>query len=561
MSTSTVTPPARPAGKPAAPHWFLRRILWPLRNLWRSLTSMRTALVLLFCWPWPRSPALLPQRELNEQKTLQYIDSHGTVGEWMDRLQLFDVFSSVWFTAIYVLLFVSLVGCLTPRMIEHAKSLRAKPVAALRNLGRLPRHETFTVDGAPDEIAERITGRLGGWRRSPPNARSPTARGSSRCRRRRATCANSATSCSTSRCSASSSRSHWARCTATRAPAVSSPTASRGCATPRPRCTTRSGPEASSTAPICRRSASRSMTSATFLPNGQPSMYNAEVSYTDSVGAGVPTDWKHTSIKVNEPLRLAGDRVYVLGNGYAPTFTVTFPNGQKRTQTVLFIPEEMATMLSSGAARFDTPAGMYPDEDERRNNQIALQGIFAPTAEFTGSGGKLLQSASPIPKKPAVAIDVYKGDTGLDTGRPQNVYQLDSDLMHQAGSSARPASTWNRAVAHPRRRYDRHLRRLQTLGVGAGLARPRAEVGTRVRRLDAGGSARLAAGAAQAVVGQAGGDGRGRGCARRRQPGKRRTVVEIAGLARTDQAGWGEGFSDQAAALVGNDAGRRVRGL
>ncbi|MDH3061025.1 cytochrome C biogenesis protein ResB, partial [Gordonia alkanivorans] len=36
--------------------------------------------------------------------------------------------------------------------------------------------------------------------------------------------------------------------------------------------------------------------------------------------------------------------------------------------------------------------------------------------------------------------------------------------------------------------------------------------------------------------------------------GKRRTVVEIAGLARTDQAGWGEGFEDQAAALVADDA-------
>ena len=62
------------------------------------------------------------------------------IGPWLDRLQAFNVFSSFWFTAIYVLLFVSLVGCLTPRMIEHVRSLRATPVAAPRNLARLPKH-------------------------------------------------------------------------------------------------------------------------------------------------------------------------------------------------------------------------------------------------------------------------------------------------------------------------------------------------------------------------------------------------------------------------------------
>ena len=71
------------------------------------------------------------------------------IGPWLDRLQAFDVFSSFWFTAIYVLLFVSLVGCLTPRMIEHARSLRATPVAAPRNLARLPKHASAQLSPAP----------------------------------------------------------------------------------------------------------------------------------------------------------------------------------------------------------------------------------------------------------------------------------------------------------------------------------------------------------------------------------------------------------------------------
>lgn len=50
-------------------------------------------------------------------------------------------------------------------------------------------------------------------------------------------------------------------------------------------------------------------------------------------------------IRVNHPLRIAGDRIYVLGNGFAPTFTVTWPNGESRTQTAPFLPQDVQTML------------------------------------------------------------------------------------------------------------------------------------------------------------------------------------------------------------------------
>ena len=120
---------------------ILRLLAQKWRNTWRALTSMGTALVLLFLLALGAIPgALLPQRSLNAGKVDDYVQSHPLIGPWLDRLQAFDVFSSFWFTAVYVLLFVSLVGCLTPRMIEHARSLRATPVAAPRNLARLPKH-------------------------------------------------------------------------------------------------------------------------------------------------------------------------------------------------------------------------------------------------------------------------------------------------------------------------------------------------------------------------------------------------------------------------------------
>src|SRR5690349_2663015 len=142
-----------------------RRIWAPIRNTWRTLTSMGTALVLLFLLALAAIPgALLPQRSLNESKVDEYLGQHPTIGPWLDRLQAFDVFSSFWFTAIYVLLFVSLVGCLTPRLLEHVRSLRAVPVAAPRNLARLPKYFTAETAGEPVAVAETVSRRLRRWR-------------------------------------------------------------------------------------------------------------------------------------------------------------------------------------------------------------------------------------------------------------------------------------------------------------------------------------------------------------------------------------------------------------
>ena len=45
-------------------------------------------------------------------------------------------------------------------------------------------------------------------------------------------------------------------------------------------------------------------------------------------GADLASDtWRPYSLKVNSPLRTAGDRVYLFGHGYALQFTVTFPDG------------------------------------------------------------------------------------------------------------------------------------------------------------------------------------------------------------------------------------------
>ena len=109
--------------KNAAP---IRNTAATVRNTWRGLTSMRTALVLLFLLALAAVPgALLPQRSLNAGKVATYIANRPTLGPLMDKLELFDVFGSFWFTAVYVLLFISLVGCILPRCVDHAKDRKS----------------------------------------------------------------------------------------------------------------------------------------------------------------------------------------------------------------------------------------------------------------------------------------------------------------------------------------------------------------------------------------------------------------------------------------------------
>lgn len=399
--------------------WLLQRA----RAGWRALTSMGTALVLLFLLALGAVPgALLPQRSLNESKVDIYLLEHPVLGEVFDRLQLFDVFSSFWFTAIYVLLFISLVGCLTPRIIEHIRSLRAVPVPAPRNLGRLPRHAEITVAGDPAAVADRISRQLKGWRRVTRRSGEITEISAEKGYLREF----------------GNIVFHFSLLGLLAAIAVGKLFGYEGnviviadggpgvcSASPAAFDSFRAGNSVDGTSlyPMCLRV---NNFQAEYLPGGQATSFSSDISY--QAGADLVSDtWRPYRLEVNHPLRVGGDRVYLQGHGYAPTFTVTFPGGQRRTQTVQFRPDNSQTLLSSGTVRVDPPAGLYPAA-ERRRHQIAITGLFAPTQELDG---KLLSSSFPALRDPAVAVDIYRGDAGLDTGRPQSLFSLDQRLIEQ----------------------------------------------------------------------------------------------------------------------------------
>ncbi|WP_422742280.1 cytochrome c biogenesis protein ResB [Mycobacterium sp. WMMD1722] len=402
----------------------MRRLIALTRNTWRTLTSMGTALVLLFLLALAAVPgALLPQRSLNESKVAEYIAEHPTIGPVLDRLQAFDVFSSFWFTAIYALLFLSLVGCLTPRLIEHVRSLRAVPVPAPRNLTRLPKHHGGEVDGSADAVTAEVTAGLRGWRKVTRRHGEVTEISAEKGYLREF----------------GNIVFHFSLLGLLVAVAAGKLFGYEGnvivianggpgfcSASPAAFDSFRAGNTVDGTSlyPICLKV---NDFQADYLDSGQATSYAANIEY--QAGDDLASDtWQPYRLKVNEPLRVGGDRVYLQGHGYAPTFTVTFPDGQTRTQTLQWRPDDQFTFLSSGVMRFDPPAGTFPDADERRENQIAIQGLFAPTQQLDGT---LLSSSFPALRDPAVAVDIYRGDTGLDTGRPQNLFSLDERLIGQ----------------------------------------------------------------------------------------------------------------------------------
>ncbi|MDT5147635.1 MAG: cytochrome c biosis protein, partial [Mycobacterium sp.] len=388
-------------------------------------------LVLLFLLALGAIPgALLPQRNLNAAKVNDYLAAHPVIGPWLNGLQAFDVFSSFWFTAIYVLLFVSLVGCLTPRMVEHARTLRATPVPAPRNLARLPKHASSEIHAEPDQVnalANAVAGRLRGWRRTirqQDGAASHTLEVSAERGYLR---------------EFGNIVFHFSLLGLLVAVAVGKLFGYEGnviviadggpgfcSASPAAFDSFRAGNTVDGTSlhPMCIRVDDFQ---AHYLPSGQATSFAANIDYQSGHDLTANT-WRHYLLEVNHPLRVGGDRVYLQGHGYAPTFTVTFPDGQTRSSTVQWRPDNPQTLLSSGVARIDPPAGSYPNAGERRQHEIAIQGLLAPTEQLDGS---LLSSRFPALDAPAVAVDIYRGDTGLDTGRPQSLFTLDPRLIQQ----------------------------------------------------------------------------------------------------------------------------------
>ena len=161
---------------------------------------------------------------------------------------------------------------------------------------------------------------------------------------------------------------------------------------------------------------------AAYNEAGQATSFSAQVQVQS--GSDVDTDrWEQRTIEVNDPLRIAGQRLYLLGHGYSPTFEITYPNGETRTYTAPFQPTD-SDFTSQGVVKVTDPPGSTGDAIRR--HQLAVVGIFAPSGVINDG---VLSSAYPQPLDPQVAIEVYRGDLGMEGGHSQSVFAIDANQV------------------------------------------------------------------------------------------------------------------------------------
>jgi len=403
-------PPERPSGiGPGA------GLVALARRSWRWLTSMRTALLLLFLLAVAAIPgSLLPQRNLNMDKVRDYYVAHPKIAPILDRIGGFEVFASPWFSAIYLLLFLSLVGCLVPRLRAHAVALVRVPPEAPSRLDRLPAHaDGLAAQGDPAQVAARLRAAL--RKRRFRTVVRPAPGGGFTVSAEKGYLKETGNLLFHFALLALLIGVAFGSWYGYKADRVVVQGADEGfCNTLQQYDDYGLGARVSpgDLEPFCL---TLNDFQARFLDTGQPADYRASISYT--VG---DSPAKSTVIKVNDPLRLDRARVYLVGHGYAPVLRYTDRYGHAQTIVAPFLYLDN-NKTSSGVVAFpDANVDPVKGRDPNNKQQVAFSGVYVPTSDGTHA-----VSVFPAERNPILVITPYRGDLGLDAGIPSSVYTLD----------------------------------------------------------------------------------------------------------------------------------------
>ncbi|WLQ49077.1 cytochrome c biogenesis protein ResB [Streptomyces poriferorum] len=387
------------------------------RWFWRQLTSMRVALILLFLLSLGAIPgSLIPQNSVDELKVQTFKGLHTTVSPIYEKLQFFDVYSSVWFSAIYILLFVSLIGCIVPRTGTFIGQLRSRPPGAPKRLTRLPAYTTWRTGAEPEQVHEAALRMM-------------------RKRRYRAHVDGNAVAAEKGYLrEAGNLMFHIALIVMLVAFAWGQLFKSEGAKlvvegdgfsnTITQYDNFKSGSlfDEDSLSPF-------SFTLDDFIGTyersgpqiGTPRTYEAHVTYSDGA-YGKP---RKKVIKVNEPLVVDGTKVYLNAHGYAPVVSVKDGRGKEVYKAAVPLLPLDNNVTSSGAIKV---MDGYRDKNGKKD-QLGFQAFFVPT--FAGSGKGTMFSQFPAADMPVLALNGFHGSLGVDSGLAQNVYQLDKSKMKE----------------------------------------------------------------------------------------------------------------------------------
>ncbi|MEU8568599.1 cytochrome c biogenesis protein ResB [Streptomyces pathocidini] len=387
------------------------------RWFWRQLTSMRVALILLFLLSLGAVPgSLIPQTGVDPVKVEEFRTQHETLAPLYDKLGLFNVYSSVWFSAIYILLFVSLIGCIVPRTWQFVGQLRSRPPAAPRRLTRLPAYTSWRTDAEPERVLAAARELLGRRRYRAHTTGDAVAAEKGYLRE------------------AGNLLFHLALIVLLVAFAAGQLWKSEGGKL------IVEGDGFSNTLTQYDDFKSGSLFDSDHLApfgfslkdfqatyertgpqKGTPRTFRATVSYWE----GADGKERTKDIEVNKPLEVAGSKVYLLGHGYAPVVTVRDGQGDLAYQgPVAFLPTGDMGFTSVGVIKVPD----YRDKNGKKD-QLGFQGRFTPTYALDAVRGP--HSSFPALDYPVLSLNAFRGSLGVDSGLPQNVYQLDTRKMKQ----------------------------------------------------------------------------------------------------------------------------------
>ena len=375
------------------------------RYFWRQLTSMRTALFLLLLLAFASIPgSLVAQRSSDPNGVIAFKAANPDTFPILDTLQVFDTYTSVWFSSIYLLLFISLIGCIIPRTKHHLAALRARPP---KTPARLDRLAGFTERGSDVAAADLL------------------ASGRALLRRQGYRTEVFADSVSAERGYLRETGNlvfHAALVGVLVTVGIGGGFGYSG---------QRVVVEGQKFVNVLGDY--DSFNPGRFFNADDLDAYRIELDEFDAVyelenqnaigqavdySAHVTTttpgdDEKTAEIKVNEPLSIGNTDVFLLGNGYAPTLTVRDPEGKVVwTDSVPFLPQD-ANLTSLGVIK--VPDGL--------DEQVGMIAFFYPTTAELSSGA--LTSRFPGLLNPLLTLRVYTGDLGLDDGVGRSVYELD----------------------------------------------------------------------------------------------------------------------------------------
>ncbi|MEU6539800.1 cytochrome c biogenesis protein ResB [Streptomyces sp. NPDC047000] len=383
------------------------------RWFWRQLTSMRVALLLLLLLSLAAIPgSLIPQTGADVNKVAAFRSAHRTLAPVYDRLGLFHVYSSVWFSAIYILLFVSLIGCIIPRAWQFTGQLRGRPPAAPRRLDRLPAYTTWRTEAAPEEVREAALALL-------------------RKRRFRAHITGNAVAAEKGYVRELGNLAfHVALIVLLVSFAWGQLYKSDGnklivegdgfANTITQYDDFKSGSlfTMDDLTPFSFTLKDFRATYELTGPNrGTPRTFQATLGYSK----GAYGKEKSTTIKVNEPLRIGDAKVYLVSHGYAPVVTVRDGKGKVVYHDAVPLLPLDGNVTSNGVIKV---MDGYKDA-KGTSEQLGIQAFFLPTY---GEGASVL-SVFPSLLNPVLNLAPYHGDLGVNSGIPQSVYQLDKSHL------------------------------------------------------------------------------------------------------------------------------------